>query len=161
MQITIHGNLNSTDTISLFNIWNAVYPTEATFQKIEDIIHYLNQKIHPTHYVARDLNDKIDGWLMTFTRDQSRFFVLLVNKQAQAKGIGTRLMSSAMKDEETLNGWVVTRSGYHLLDGTPYLSPINFYKKLGFQETTTTITHNELETTLVQWEKNWNTIPIT
>jgi len=161
MQITTHDNLNSNDIISLFNIWNAVYPTEATFKKLEDIIRYLSQKNHPKHYIVRDLNNKIDGWLMAFTRDQSRFFVLLVNKETQAKGIGTRLMNRAMKDEESLNGWVVTRSGYHLLDGTPYHSPISFYKKLGFQETTRTITHKDLETTLVQWEKNWKTIPIT
>lgn len=153
MELTTHHKLNSEDIESLFDIWNAVYPKEATFQKTEDIIRYLSDKIHPKHFVARNSNDRMIGWLMTFTRDQSRFFVLLVDKKVQAQGIGTRLMASAIKDEDSLNGWVVTRKGHYLLDGTPYFSPLEFYKRLGFQETTTTVTINNLETTLLRWEK--------
>ena len=69
---------------------------------------------------------------MTFTRDSSRWFAMIVDSSAQGKGYGTQLLNVAKAIEPELNGWATAHNRYTKSNGEPYLSPLNFYRKNGF-----------------------------
>ena len=56
-----------------------------------------------------------------------------MDSRAQKKGIGKLILNTVKETEDELNGWVIDGAGNLKLDGSEYLSPIEFYKKNGFE----------------------------
>jgi GNAT superfamily N-acetyltransferase len=71
-------------------------------------------------------------WHCDFERDSERNFAMIVSRQAQGLGIGTKLLSLAKSINNSLFGWVVIGDGYKKIDGSEYPSPVGFYEKTGF-----------------------------
>lgn len=153
MKIEIIKDLSNSDLSQIYNIWNSVYPTQAVFMTENDFRVYLDKTSDKTHFIFRNNALTIDGWLMTFTRDDNRYFVLLVSENNQGKGIGTTLIKEMKKIEGRVAGWIVELDTYLKLDGSLYHSPISFYKKLGFSITKEKSDSNGFSTIKIIWQR--------
>jgi len=78
--------------------------------------------------------DKLIGWLMiSFAERQGLYhFNMLVHRDFQRKGIGSKLLLNAKQHYNELYGVVVPVNRYKRRDGTQYHSPLEFYKQNGF-----------------------------
>lgn len=153
MKIQITEALSSLDQLQIFNLWNAVYPIQAVFALENDFKKYLNAATDKVHYVCRNGDESIGGWLMTFTRDNDRYSVLLVSESNQGKGIGRELLEKMQEMESKVFAWLVISNAYIKLDGSLYHSPINFYKKFGFVTTNEILEKNDFSTIKLEWRK--------
>ena len=71
--------------------------------------------------------------MMTFDRDQERWFSIIISPKEIGKGLGKQLFTHVLAKEPKLCGWVADHDNDVKKDGTPYLSPLKFYLKLGFE----------------------------
>lgn len=137
--------------MSIRSIWNAVYPAFMAHATIESMETYLSSLKKPRHTILRD-EKSLKGWLCTFDRNDERWFVMILHPTAQKRGFGTRLLSEALAAESSLSGWVVDHGRYALSDGSPYVSPLPFYLKLGFRLGAERFDDGQLEAVRVRWE---------
>ena len=116
----------------IMRLWNAEYPKQLAFGGIDDLDDFLNRLTNHLHFLLLDENEKIKGWLVTFTRENERWFSIIIDTSEKNKGYGTTLLNEVKKLESNINGWVVDQNDYLKINGEKYLSPIEFYKKNGF-----------------------------
>ena len=57
---------------------------------------------------------------------------MLVAESMQQTGVGRAILERMMDMETEVEAWAVASSGYQRLDGTPYRSPLGFYRRFGF-----------------------------
>ncbi len=139
----------------LFEIWNAVYPVEFQYGTIDELIIYLPKMTKPRHYVAYDQNDRMVGWLVTLERNDTRWFIVLVDKTHQKVGLGSALLNNAKLEGCDLSGWVVLNETYKTQDGSPYQSPAAFYAKAGFEvDRSDSVTARGLTSYRVHWRNH-------
>jgi GNAT superfamily N-acetyltransferase len=153
MEIEISKTISNSDQSKIYHIWNVVYPTQVAFIKKNDFEAYLEKAGYKTHYIIRGNNYSVSGWLMTFNRDDERYFVLLVNENMQGNGIGTALINEMKKIENKIAGWIVESDSYFKSDGSLYHSPMSFYKNLGFTMTNEINNKNDFSTTKIIWKR--------
>ncbi|MEQ9188430.1 MAG: GNAT family N-acetyltransferase [Cryomorphaceae bacterium] len=151
MRIDQATRLQETDSLSIYSIWNAVYPDFLAHATIDGLEAYLTSLLNPSHFLLRD-EGSLKGWLCTFDRNGERWFVMIIHPSAQKRGFGTSLISKAMALENTLSGWVVEHNNYLLSDGSVYVSPLPFYSNLGFQMTQNRFDDGRLKAVQVRWE---------
>lgn len=151
MKIEITKKIKEENIKQIYSTWNSVYPLQANFKSMADFKIYLEKAVDQRHYVFRNNNGVINGWLMTFNRDNKRNFVLLVNEDKQNNGIGTCLVEEMQKIETEVVGWVVVSDAYLKANGSNYRSPINFYKKHNFYVTDERCDTNNLLTVRIAW----------
>ena len=101
------------------------------FPDLEALQAYLDRCTNPRHFTVHE-NGLLQAWLCSFDRNDSRWFVMIIDTRFQGNGLGTALLTTAMSKEEALNGWVVEHDNYRLQDRSTYRSPLGFYLKLGF-----------------------------
>lgn len=113
-------------------LWNAEYP-KALALDANGFETYLEGLDDRHHLLITDTEGRVRGWLIYFIRDGDRWFTMALDSSLQGKGIGSRLLSRAMKKNNILNGWVIDQDGEARADGLSYKSPLGFYRKLGFE----------------------------
>lgn len=133
MQIIRMPSLSSSQKKDIVRLWNAEYPAHLNYKDISGFDNYLKGLVKPLHFIISDENECIQAWLVTFTRDEARWFAMILDSSLQGKGIGSQLLIDAKKDETELNGWVTDHNRDVRADGKPYPSPIGFYLKNGFE----------------------------
>lgn len=136
---------------SIFHIWNRAYPKQIVYKTTLDFEGYLAKCEKPIHFLGLQRNS-IVAWLCVFTRNNERWFALLVDPDFQRHGLGETLLSQAKSEEPRLCGWIVEHDNYLKVDGTPYFSPKAFYLKNGFTVTEETLVTDLLTTTKIVWE---------
>lgn len=144
--------LSLTDELKqqIFDIWNSVYPVQVTFPALENFEAYLSRAMDSRNFVYFNGINRIGGWLMTFTRDSQRSFVMLVSQDCQGRGIGRELLKTLkVSESQSVFGWAVESERYLLRDGSPYRSPISFYRKNGFKITNQRQQHKDFEVTRI------------
>lgn len=99
---------------------------------LAELEQYLNSLINATHYIVRG-DGRVLAWACVFTRDEARWFAIIVGRSLQGKGMGTQIMQQLIGAEPVLNGWVTDKGEYDRSDGSPYCLPLPFYLKLGFK----------------------------
>lgn len=114
-------------------IWNAEYPAHLAHKALTDLDSYLTGLGNPEHLLVTDEAKKVIGWLVTFDRDNARWFTLLLDRTIHGKGIGSHLLDIVKNSCKELSGWVTDHGNDKRADGSTYPSPINFYKKNGFR----------------------------
>jgi len=150
MQLKKSPFLNYTEMAEISNIWNNEYPYFLIHDSLLSFERYVQQLNNAKHQIAQ-FENKIIGWTVKFEREEKNWFVIILDSKYQNRGIGLGLMKSLMLDSTELNGWVIDKDIYLKRDGTIYKSPINFYKKLGFEITTDRATFENFEAVKIRW----------
>src|SRR5215203_2848560 len=109
MKITKTENLSEAQKRSIVEIWNAEYPVQLWHPDTRSFDDYLSKLGAPVHYLLRDENDRIKGWLACFVRDGEKWFAILIDSREQKKGYGAALLNRVKESEAEINGWVIDR----------------------------------------------------
>ena len=111
-------------------LWNKEYPAKLKYSSFKSFEEYLN-KIFIYKHSLLVKGEYIYGWYFEFLRDENRWFGILLDSSIHGKGWGNKLMQKAKKENTSLTGWVVDKDDVKA-NGEVYRSPLEFYKKLGF-----------------------------
>jgi len=125
-------SLSPVEKESVMKLWNSEYPVQLAYDKAENFNIYLNGLNSPIHILVR-LNNEIVGWATKFLRDQEKWFVIILSSSIHGQYIGSRLMDHIKAHESLLYGWVIDHDKDIKVNGKPYVSPLNFYLKQGFE----------------------------
>ena len=132
MPIQVMPEPGDAELFQLLQLWNQEYPVQLNLSTPADLTEYLQTLDHQRHWVYTDEHNQIIGWAFTFDRDGERWFAILIDHSFQGKGYGRSMLNQLKSHEPILNGWVIDHDEYTKSNGKPYLSPLGFYKKCGF-----------------------------
>lgn len=147
-------NLTPQQKEALRQLWNKEYPLSIQHQTIADLDNYLSKLIDPHHILILDKDNHMMAWYCDFIRNEARWFAMIIDTTIQRKGYGSALLNKGKARHPILNGWIVASSTYPKADGSPYLSPKQFYEKQGFQIIPEERMETEaLKTIKIRWTK--------
>lgn len=132
MKIVSKSDLDKQEKEFICQLWNAEYPEKLAYQSVAEFETYLNNLSDKKHYLLQDESDEIQGWAITFTRENEKWFAIIINSKIQNQGFGKQLLNHLKFIEKKLSGWVIDHNNDSKLDGTTYDSPLKFYLKNGF-----------------------------
>ncbi len=132
MKIVSKSDLELQEKEFILQLWNTEYPEKLAHKSVEEFQIYLDNLFDKMHYLLQDEFDKIMGWAIVFTRENEKWFAIIINSEIQNKGFGTQLLNHLKSIENELSGWVTDHDDSIKLDGTIYFSPLDFYLKNGF-----------------------------
>jgi hypothetical protein len=132
MKIVSKFDLTNKEKDQIYNLWNTEYPEKLSFKSPIEFDNYLNNLSNVIHYTVQDEFGLIQAWAITFIRENEKWFAIIINSNFHRKGIGTQILNLLKSLEINLSGWVIDHNRDLKLDGTSYLSPIDFYMKNGF-----------------------------
>ncbi len=119
--------------LKIFDLWNSNYPIDIALKTEEDFSLYLAGLDNKTHFMIINSHDMLEAWMMTFSRDNKTQLAMIVDFNAQNKGLGSMLLEKAKELNTSLYGWIVQSNEYKLVNGKSYKSPAAFYIKNGFE----------------------------
>lgn len=149
---TLHLTENWKDQI--FDIWNSVYPKNLNYKSLKDFQDYLNKLKNPSHILILDEMNIVHGWYVDFDRDNERWFVILLGLEIQNHGYGQQILKLAKTKNIQLSGWVIDHNNYLKKDGNSYTSPIQFYKRNGFEISDERLQNDLISAVKVIWKKD-------
>ncbi|MEZ5427981.1 MAG: GNAT family N-acetyltransferase [Pyrinomonadaceae bacterium] len=132
MRIIEQSELTAGQKARIVELWNAEYPLTLAHRKDSEFDEYLNGLSRKRHFLLFGESDELIGWAITFDRDGGRWFAIIIDGRTKGKGYGTRLIDKLKETESRLFGWVIDHSNSLKLNGDRYISPLGFYKKIGF-----------------------------
>jgi hypothetical protein len=132
MKIITLTNFTVQQKESVFKLWNEEYPNKLQYSNLQEFDNYLNALFEKKHYLLLDEYDDIVGWASVFSRENARWFSLILSSANQGVGYGTILLNELKKEEKHLFGWVIDHNNDIKANGNPYLSPLIFYRKNNF-----------------------------
>ena len=150
MKVYKKPDLARNEFSTIYGIWNSVYPSQAAFSNESGFEEYLGKAGNPTHYCAF-FDNALVGWLMTFDREDKRWFTVLVTPESQGLGVGRELLKKVKKDELEINGWILEEDHYVTSSGNSYKSPRAFYLKNGFEITRESSESRGMNFTKIYW----------
>ncbi len=153
VQIIETAFLSGEQKEKIIQLWNREYPAKLAVTG-EGFDLYFQNLSSPKHFLLYDIGDEIAGWAFSFDRDGDRWFSIIVESQSQGQGLGKILLDVLKENETQLNGWVIDHDRDTKTDGRPYISPLEFYLKNGFQICTEArYESNELSAAKIQWNR--------
>ncbi len=132
MRIEIKPALSQQQKEIITQLWNAEYPEQIKYENVAGFEAFLDRIAEHKHFLLFDENENLKAWLVSFNRENERWFSIIVDGSEQKKGYGTRLLNEVKLHESELNGWVVPDDNFLKTNGEKYLSPLEFYRKNGF-----------------------------
>lgn len=157
MRIEKSNRLSKNQKATIIQIWNSEYPRQLMYQGMNDFNKYLEELEDQRHYLLISEGTKIQGWAMTFLRDNERWFAIIVSGKEQNKGLGNILLGALKEDHVKLNGWVIDNNEYIKENGSIYHSPISFYAKNGFElKPEIRIDNDKISAVKIYWTKEVN-----
>ncbi|MGD1843092.1 MAG: GNAT family N-acetyltransferase [Thermonemataceae bacterium] len=151
MNIEKVPELDNHQKTTIISIWNAVYPNFLNYGHVRDFNVYLSKLSATEHFLVFSEKELV-GWAAKFERNNDKWFVILVESNNQHSGIGTHLMDKIKENEKKLSGWVIDNDQYIKANGEPYLSPLKFYKKTGFEVTSERLNDDNFTAVKVEWK---------
>lgn len=133
MKFLERNTLSQIEKEQIIELWNREYPQNLRFEKPEQFEAYLNGLEDQYHILIVDENENIIGWYFDFIREEERWFAAIIASEFQGIGLGAKLLNLAREQRKELNGWVIPSADYVKYNGSPYRSPLEFYKKNGFE----------------------------
>jgi GNAT superfamily N-acetyltransferase len=118
---------------SITTLWNNEYPKQLEHEDLNAFRIYLNSLLDKRYLLCLLEDGSIGAWYCDFMRGGERWFAMLVDASIQQKGIGSKLLAQAKQTQAELNGWVIDHEREVKANGQPYISPLAFYKKHGFE----------------------------
>lgn len=159
MKVTTEKRLTTEKKIIICQLWNNEYPKKLSYENVSGFENYLNCLTETKHYLLVDENKNINGWGFTFLRENEIWFAVIIKSEVKGKGFGTLLLNELKNVEKELNGWVIDHENDIKLNGENYKSPIEFYKKNGFEILSENRIENEkISATKIKWTNNLNNI---
>lgn len=148
-------SLSTAQKKDIVRLWNAEYPAYLSYAHVSEFDSYVDSLTDPLHFVIADETGTVKAWLVTFTRDNERWFAMILDASLQGRGIGSRLLHEGRQQEKELNGWVIDHDRDIRSDGSPYPGPLGFYLKNGFE----LVNEVRLETSAmscakIRWQSN-------
>jgi GNAT superfamily N-acetyltransferase len=132
MKIITTPALSDHQKQTALKIWNAEYPIRLVMPGMDEFDAFINPLINPKHYLLITENEEIVGWAATFSIETARCFFIMLSGSVHGKGYGTLLLNELKHNEVQLFGRAIDHDTDLKANGTPYPSPINFYRKNGF-----------------------------
>lgn len=124
--------LTSAQKECILKLWNQEYPEKLQHDDLSGFENYLSKLQNKEHLLLAGNTGEISGWAFTFTRDNEKWFAIILDSSINRLGYGTLLLNK-LKDKETkLSGWVIDHFRDKKKNGEYYQSPLNFYLKNGF-----------------------------
>jgi GNAT superfamily N-acetyltransferase len=133
MTLQSRTELNGGQKKELMQLWNNEYPLGLNYSNLQDFENYIDKLDEVAHCLLTDEEGYIRGWYFDFFRDGEKWFGLIIDSCLHGQGFGKALLDRAKSIEKELNGWVIDRETELRKDGQPYLSPLGFYRKNGFE----------------------------
>ena len=153
LNLTKVNTLSNQDKRQIFIIWSAEYPKQSVFNSYDEFDTFILSLVNPTHYLIKNNDDRLLGWLVTIDRDGGRWLIILVDSSEQKQGIGSRLLDEMKQIESSVSAWITPHNNYFKADGTPYITPLPFYEKNGFILTDETFVKDDFGGTRIYWKK--------
>jgi GNAT superfamily N-acetyltransferase len=132
LKTKISNSLDDRERKAVMDIWNAQYPSQIAYVRDADFDAYLNGLSDLNHLLLVDDAGGIHGWAFSFTRDEQRWFAIILSDHVKGRGTGRKLLEMLKAREPHLNGWVIDHDNDKRMDGANYISPLGFYEKCGF-----------------------------
>ncbi|MEM8763806.1 MAG: GNAT family N-acetyltransferase [Bacteroidota bacterium] len=145
--------LSDAQKLEIIVLWNNEYPESLSHESIETFNAYLRSITKAWHILLKDSNGHIQGWCLCFTRDNERWFTLIIDSSLHGKGFGTQLLEYAKAKEQQLNGWVIDHDKEKKKNGELYRSPLPFYIKNGFEIVPTERLNHKISAIKIIWGK--------
>jgi GNAT superfamily N-acetyltransferase len=153
MEIVNTDSLTTEQKEQLVKLWNDQYPKALSLAGVQGFDEYLEKLLDKHHLLLLD-HGKVLGWLIYFMRDGERCFAMLLDTLLQGKGMGSALLRNAMEYNAELVGWVIDTNEHLKNDGSFYKSPVEFYKKVGFETIQDVATvKNGIKGVRVRWQR--------
>lgn len=138
----------------LLQLWNNEYPQTLQYNNLSEFDEYLNKLKDPRHILLLDEHDNIKGWYSDFIRDNDKWFLAILNTESQGQKFGTEFIKMGKEMNEELNGWIINSNQYLKKNGQFYKSPIDFYRKQGFEILEDiTLKTEQLNAIKIKWSK--------
>jgi GNAT superfamily N-acetyltransferase len=154
MRFVRTNSLTEAQKKELLILWNSEYPQNLNYENLQGLEDYLAQLEDQNHLLLLDERDHIQGWYFDFIRDGVRWFIIILDAQAQSKKLGSRMIELAKQQHSELNGWIANSNNYQKANGQPYYSPINFYRKHGFHILPNVkLETNKISVIKIKWSK--------
>ncbi len=135
----------------VYRLWNAEYPKNLSYQSTSEFDKYLESLEAVDHFLLIDQTEKLKGWALSFCRENSIWFALIVDSKVQGNGYGRLLLDVLKESHPKLNGWVIDHSNEIKNDGSYYQSPMDFYLKNGFELVTDkTLKNDKLSAVMIK-----------
>ena len=70
----------------------------------------------------------------------------------KGKGLGRKMLDKLKQSENHLNGWVIDHNNDKKKNGKPYISPLGFYQKCGFEILVKErLEHHKISAVKIKW----------
>lgn len=140
---------------TLYKLWNTAYPASIHNAGLNDLESYLEglSECKHTFLWNDEQRTQLVAWFAIFKRNNETWFAMIVDVAHQKNGIGSRLLRAAQRSEPVLNGWVIDHNKARMADGSLYVSPLLFYKRLGFEILSThRLETEQISAVKIRWE---------
>jgi GNAT superfamily N-acetyltransferase len=117
----------------VLELWNNEYPEKLSYNTLIEFDYYLQSLNSPKHFLLTNSKDLILGWAITFDRDDEKWFAIILSETIKGKGLGKKILDKLKQVEVIMNGWVIDHNNDKKKNGQPYISPLKFYEKCGFE----------------------------
>lgn len=155
MKIIEQQALTKEQQPQVISLWNKEYPDTLSYQTEEQFDDYLKGLKEPQHLLLTDEQGILQGWAITFEREEATWFAIILDSQLHGKGLGSRLLDSLKLKHKILNGWVIDHDRAIRSDGTPYRSPLGFYLKNDFKLLSDTrLELDKISAVKIVWERH-------
>jgi GNAT superfamily N-acetyltransferase len=132
MQLHQTTSLTPYEKEAIRSVWNGEYPVKLTLATMQDMEEYFLGLQNARHSLLMD-GDNVAAWAADFDRDNERWFAIIVDGKYQRAGLGGKLLDHLKQHNAVLNGWVADHNNDLKQNGAPYISPLSFYLKHGFE----------------------------
>jgi GNAT superfamily N-acetyltransferase len=154
MKLIPTNTLSPEQKSAIINLWNNEYPENIAYSDPVDFDNYLAALGNPRHTLILTEDHKIIGWFVDFTREEEKWFAMIVDSSYQGKGLGSQLLTKAKEQNDELNGWATDHNNYKKRNGGVYKNPIEFYIKNGFSILSKTrLELEKLSAVKIKWRK--------
>ncbi|WP_420387080.1 N-acetyltransferase [Roseivirga sp.] len=155
MKLIRTNQLSKEQKLQIFEIWNNEYPAKIGYKDISEFEAYLEKLADQHHILALDSAQSVKGWFFDFIREEDRWFAIILDSSLQGKGIGSKILDLAKSINTVLNAWVTDHNTDLKKNGEPYLSPLQFYVKNGFEVLTEVRVETDiLSAVKIRWTKD-------
>lgn len=154
MKITTTHQLNQVQKEQILQLWNNEYPEKLTYKNMAGFESYLEKLNEVKHFLLANNDEKIQGWAVTFKRENETWFAIILSENLHGKGWGTKVLNELKQNKKEMNSWVIDHSDDKKRNGSFYKSPLEFYLKNGFEVLSDTRLELEIMSAVkIKWKK--------